>query len=62
MVSTGANGQRAFGGYVWEAERERFVAHEILVLTLEGARIAAITAFLSAEPFERFGLPAALDA
>jgi RNA polymerase sigma-70 factor (ECF subfamily) len=61
LVPTRANGQPAFGTYKWDAERQSFVPHEILVLTLEGARIAEITAFLSTEPFERFGLPAALD-
>jgi hypothetical protein len=45
----------------WDAERKSFVPNEILVLTLEGARIAEITGFLSNDPFERFGLPAAPD-
>jgi hypothetical protein len=31
------------------------------ISAIDGARIAEITAFLSTEPFERFGLPAALD-
>jgi RNA polymerase sigma-70 factor (ECF subfamily) len=61
LVPTSANGQPAFGVYNWNAERNSFMPHEILVLTLDGARIAEITAFLSAEPFERFGLPASLD-
>jgi RNA polymerase sigma-70 factor (ECF subfamily) len=61
LVPTHANGQPSFGTYRWDAERNAFVPHEILVLTLDGARIAEITAFLSTEPFERFGLPAALD-
>jgi RNA polymerase sigma-70 factor, ECF subfamily len=61
LVAIRANGQPAFGAYTWDAERNRFVPSEILVLTLDGARIAEITAFLSTEPFERFGLPAALD-
>jgi RNA polymerase sigma-70 factor (ECF subfamily) len=61
LVPTWANGQPAFATYGWESENERFEPHEIVVLTLEGARIAEITAFLSSEPFERFGLPAALE-
>jgi RNA polymerase sigma-70 factor (ECF subfamily) len=61
LVPTRANGQPAFGSYKWDAERKRFVAREILVLTLAGARIAEIIAFRSTEPFERFGLPAVLD-
>jgi RNA polymerase sigma-70 factor (ECF subfamily) len=61
LVPTRANGQPAFGKYRWDAEQESFVASEILVLTLDGARIAEITTFRSIEPFERFGLPAALE-
>jgi RNA polymerase sigma-70 factor (ECF subfamily) len=60
LVPTRANGQPAFGGYEWVAERNAYVPHEVLVLTLDGALIAEITAFLSTEPFERFGLPAEL--
>jgi RNA polymerase sigma-70 factor, ECF subfamily len=61
LVPAGANGQPAFGGYRWDAERSAFTAREIIVIALDGDRIAEITAFLSAEPFERFGLPAVLD-
>ena len=61
LVPTRANGQPAFGTYLWDGERDRFIAREILVLTLAGRWIAGLTAFLSTEPFERFGLPAALD-
>ena len=61
LVHTRANGQPAFGAYRWDAERNSFAAREIIVITLDGDRIAEITAFLSAEPFERFGLPAVLD-
>jgi RNA polymerase sigma-70 factor, ECF subfamily len=52
-----ANGQLAFGHYSWNDERETFAAHSITVLTLEGDRIAEITAFLDAELLPRFGLP-----
>jgi RNA polymerase sigma-70 factor (ECF subfamily) len=61
LVPTRANGQPAFGAYRWDAERNAFAAGEIIVITLDGDRIAEITAFLSAEPFERFGLPATMD-
>jgi RNA polymerase sigma-70 factor, ECF subfamily len=61
LVRTRANGQPAFGAYVWDGERETFAANEIIVLTLEGPRIAEITAFRSAEPFARFGLPSVLE-
>jgi RNA polymerase sigma-70 factor (ECF subfamily) len=57
-IPTRANGQLAFGQYIWDAERESFVAHGVNVLTLDGARIAEINSFLTPEAFERFGLPA----
>ena len=52
-----ANGQPAFGAYLWDDASTRFVPHGINVLTLRGARIKAITAFLTPEAFRRFGLP-----
>ena len=61
LVPTRANGQPAFGTYLWNAQRGSFLPSEILVLTFAGPKIAEITAFRSPEPFERFGLPAALD-
>ena len=57
MVPTRANGQPAFGHYAWDADRETFIPHAIHVLTLDGPKISEITAFLTPEPFERFGLP-----
>jgi RNA polymerase sigma-70 factor (ECF subfamily) len=56
-VPVRANGQPALGYYRWDDGR--FVPHSINVLTLEGGRIAEITAFLTPEAFEGFGLPAA---
>jgi RNA polymerase sigma-70 factor (ECF subfamily) len=57
LVPTRANGQLAFGHYVWDPDTERFLPHGINVLTLRGDRIAGITAFLEPEAVERFGLP-----
>jgi RNA polymerase sigma-70 factor (ECF subfamily) len=57
MVPTRANGQLAFGHYTWDAGEETFISHAIHVLTLDGATIAEITAFLTPEAFERFSLP-----
>ena len=57
VVPVSANGQLAFGNYSWDEEREIFAAHSITVLTLDGERIAEITAFLTVEAFGRFGLP-----
>jgi RNA polymerase sigma-70 factor (ECF subfamily) len=57
LVPVRANGQLAFGHYAWDEERGAFVAHGIDVLTLDGDRIADITAFLDPDLFARFGLP-----
>jgi hypothetical protein len=45
---------------MWDAEQERFVGHDVVVLTLEGARIAEMTAFMASGTVEGFGLPAAI--
>jgi RNA polymerase sigma-70 factor, ECF subfamily len=60
LVATRANGQPAFANYFWDAEREAFVANDIIVLTMDGASIAELTAWLTPEVFDRFGLPAEL--
>jgi len=57
LVHARANGQPAFGHYIWDAEQGSFRPHGVNVLTLRGARIAEITAFLTPEAFARFGLP-----
>lgn len=59
-----ANGQVALAFYVWDAGRDRFVAHSIDVLTLRGDRIAGITAYLDlgADDVASFGLPGDLAA
>jgi RNA polymerase sigma-70 factor (ECF subfamily) len=57
LIPVRANGQLAFGHYDWDEERGAFRAHGITVLTLDGERIAEITAFLDAELIPRFGLP-----
>ena len=68
-----ANGQLAIGCYIHSEEKNAFVPGVIDVLTLDGEKIAAVTAFLAAELlgpthvgaavtgvelFGRFGLPA----
>ena len=57
-VPARANGQLAVGGYMWDGER--FAPYVIDVLTLDGSRITAITAFIDASLFESFGLPEVL--
>jgi RNA polymerase sigma-70 factor, ECF subfamily len=54
-VPTRANGQLAVGCYMWNEERESYVAAVLDVLTLRGARIAEVTGFLSPWVFKRFG-------
>ena len=57
LVATHADGRPALATSMWRAERRAFVAHDIVVLTMDGGRIAEITAFLTDGIFETFGLP-----
>jgi RNA polymerase sigma-70 factor (ECF subfamily) len=59
---TAANGQPAVACYMWDSDRQAYVAEIIDVLTLRDDRIAAVTAFMDATLFPRFGLPEALPA
>jgi RNA polymerase sigma-70 factor (ECF subfamily) len=47
VVRTRANGQPALGYYSWDAEEETFRPFALNVLTLRGARIKEVTAFLT---------------
>ena len=60
LVATRANGQPAFGFYLRDPHCPIAHATGILVLTLEGERIAAITAFHDTAVFRHFGLPRTL--
>jgi RNA polymerase sigma-70 factor (TIGR02960 family) len=60
LVPTRANGQPAFGCYLRDAHAPLYRAHGLLVLTLEGDRISAITRFTDSSILARFGLPRAL--
>ncbi len=57
LVPTRANGQPAFGCYLQEAHAPVFRAHGMIVLTLSGDRISAITRFVDNSNMARFGLP-----
>ena len=57
LVPTRANGQPAFGCYLQEAQAPVFRAHGMIVLTLEGDRISAVTRFVDNSNMARFGLP-----
>jgi RNA polymerase sigma-70 factor (ECF subfamily) len=57
LVPTRANGQLAFGAYLWNEAAGGFMPHGLNVLTLRGARIAELATFLTPEALPRFGLP-----
>jgi RNA polymerase sigma-70 factor (ECF subfamily) len=57
LVPTRANGQPAFGCYLQEAHAPVFRAHGMIVLTLSGDRISAVTRFVDNSNMARFGLP-----
>jgi RNA polymerase sigma-70 factor (TIGR02960 family) len=51
-----ANGQLAFGTYMWTPERAAYVPGGLDVLALRGNKIAEVVSFLNAD-FKTFGLP-----
>ena len=57
LLATRANTQPAFGTYRTDAHAPIAHATGLVVLTLEGERIAAITQFLDPSILSRFGLP-----
>jgi RNA polymerase sigma-70 factor (TIGR02960 family) len=60
LVPTRANTQPAFGCYRTDAHGAIAHATGLVVLTLEGERIAAITQFMNPSILSRFGLPRTL--
>ena len=59
LVATRANGQPAFGVYVYDRHAPVLHANGLIVLTLAGERISTITRF-DASVLPRFGLPRSL--
>jgi RNA polymerase sigma-70 factor (ECF subfamily) len=57
LVPTRANGQPAFGCYLPDAHAAIARAYGLMVLTLQGGRISAITWFADLGVFPHFGLP-----
>ena len=57
LVPTRANGQPAFGCYRPAAQTDIARASSLVVLTLEGHRISAMTWFTDTSVFPHFGLP-----
>jgi RNA polymerase sigma-70 factor (ECF subfamily) len=62
LVPTRANPQPAFGCYLEEGRASAAGAAGLVVLTLDGDRIAAVTRFLEVAVMDRFGLPPTLPA
>jgi RNA polymerase sigma-70 factor (TIGR02960 family) len=60
LIPTRANGQPAFGCYVPDEHTRILHSHGIMVLTLEGMRISAITRFIDSGLLPYFGLPRTL--
>jgi RNA polymerase sigma-70 factor, ECF subfamily len=60
LVATRANGQPAFGCYLPDPQAAIAHAYGLLVLTLEGDGISAITWFFDSGLFPNFGLPRTL--
>jgi RNA polymerase sigma-70 factor (ECF subfamily) len=60
LVPTSANGQPAFGCYLREPAAPVFHAHGLIVLTLAGDQICAITRFVDNSLLARFGFPRTL--
>jgi RNA polymerase sigma-70 factor (TIGR02960 family) len=60
LIPTRANGQPAFGRYVPDDHARIFHLHGIVVLTMEGDRISAITNFIDSGLPPYFGLPRTL--
>jgi RNA polymerase sigma-70 factor (TIGR02960 family) len=61
FLPTTANGQLAFGTYMWDAGADAYMPGGLDVLTLRNDRVTEIVAFLTAD-FPSFGLPATLPA
>ena len=57
FLPASANGQLAFGTYLWDDAASCYVPGGLDVLTLRDDRVTAVTAFLTAD-LTRFGLPA----
>jgi RNA polymerase sigma-70 factor (TIGR02960 family) len=61
FLPTSANGQLAFGTYLWDDDAGAYVPGGLDVLTIRDGRVAEIVSFLSADLTD-FGLPATLAA
>jgi RNA polymerase sigma-70 factor (TIGR02960 family) len=62
LIPTSANGQPAYGCYVFDGGEPVGHAHGLLVLTLDGDRVSAMTRFIDNSTLPYFGLPRTLPA
>ncbi|MFD4369132.1 sigma-70 family RNA polymerase sigma factor [Rhodococcus sp. NPDC058521] len=62
FVPVNANGQLAFGTYMWAPLRGTFVALALDLLAVRGGRIAEVVSFLTPEIFTMFDLPEEIEA
>jgi len=56
-VPTRANGQAANAAYRWDPDKGIYAAEALEVLTLDGAQVKEMIAFMTPDVFPRFGLP-----
>jgi RNA polymerase sigma-70 factor, ECF subfamily len=56
-LPTHANGQPANAAYRWNTDQQCYVAEALEVLTLDGAQVKGMTAFMTPEIFPYFALP-----
>jgi RNA polymerase sigma-70 factor (ECF subfamily) len=56
-----ASGQPAIGWYLWDPQASNYAATSLEVLTLDGARVRHITAFVAPALFSRFDMPPTLE-
>ena len=62
LIPTSANGQPAYGCYVFDNDEPVGHVHGLLVLTLDGDRVSAVTRFVDNSTLPYFGLPRTLPA
>jgi RNA polymerase sigma-70 factor, ECF subfamily len=60
LLPVTANGQVAFGEYLWDETAGHFAAQALTMLTFRDDRIADITSFRYPDLFAQFGLPSSL--
>lgn len=60
FIPTYANGQLAFGTYMWSEDESAYLPAGLDVVTLRGTRITEVVSFLAAD-FQTYGLPDRLE-